>query len=83
MRKRAPENLFKALRMFSELPLGPSDYFWTPRTKAQTLIVSNVLQCATVTVGHQVVVPSTNFCSRAAHWWPLVKVRSQLRGVRP
>ena len=40
LRKRAPENLLKALRVYSELPLGPSEYFWTPRTKAQTLIFS-------------------------------------------
>ena len=47
--------------MYSELPLGPSEFFWTPHTKAQTLIVSNVLQCASVTVGHKGVVPSTIF----------------------
>ena len=33
LRKRAPENLLKAFRMYSELPLGLSDYFWTPNTK--------------------------------------------------
>ena len=61
LRKRAPENLLKALGMHSELPLGPSEYFWTPHTKAQTLIASNVLRCASVTVGHKGVVPSTIF----------------------
>ena len=61
LRKRAPENLLKALGMHSELPLGPSEYFWTPHTKAQTLIASNFLQCASVTVGHKGVVPSTIF----------------------
>ena len=61
LRKRAPESLFKALRMYSELPLGPSENFWTLHTKAQTLIVSNVLQCVSVTVGHKGVVPSTIF----------------------
>ena len=47
--------------MYSELPLGPSEFLWTPHTKAQTLIVSNVLQCVSVTVGHKGVVPSTIF----------------------
>ena len=61
LKKWAPESLLKALRMYSELPLGPSEYFWTPHTKAQTLIVSHVLQCACVTVGHKGAVPSTNF----------------------
>ena len=50
--------------MHSELPLGPSEYLWTPHTKAQTLIVSNVLQCASVTVGHRGTVPSTNFARK-------------------
>ena len=60
--KRAPENLLKALRMYSELPREPSEFFWAPHAKKpQTLIVSNVLQCASVTVGHKGVVPSTNF----------------------
>ena len=40
--KRAPENLFKTLRMYSELPLEPSECFWTRHTKAQTLIVSHI-----------------------------------------
>ena len=61
LKKWAPESLLKALRMYSELPLGPSEYFWTPHTRAQTLIVSHVLQCASVTVGHKGAVPSTNF----------------------
>ena len=55
------ENLLKAHRVYSELPLGPSEYFWTPHTQAETLIASNVLQCASVTVGHEGVVPSTIF----------------------
>ena len=42
LRKRAPENLFKALRMNSELPLEPREFFWTLHTKAQTLIVSHI-----------------------------------------
>ena len=50
----------KAPRVYSELPLGPSEYFWTPHTKAQTLVASNVLQCASVTVGHRGTVPSAN-----------------------
>ena len=58
------ESLSKALRTHSELPLGPSEYFWTPHTKAQTLIVSHVLQCACVTVGHKGAVPSTNFARK-------------------
>ena len=61
LRKRAPENLLKALRVYSELPLGPSEYFWTPHTKAQTLIASHVLQCAADTVGHKGTVHSTIF----------------------
>ena len=61
LRKRAPENLLKAHRVYSELPLGPSEYFWTPRTKAQTLIASNVLRCASVAVGHRGTVPSSIF----------------------
>ena len=61
LRKRAPENLLKALRVYSELPFGPSEYFWTPRTKAQTLIFSNVLQCAADTVGHKCTFPSACF----------------------
>ena len=62
LRKRAPENLFKTLRMYSELPLGPSEFLWTAHTKAQTLIVSNVLQCASVTVGHKGVRSFYDFC---------------------
>ena len=42
LRKRAPENLLKALRMYSELLLGPSEFLWTLHTKAQTLIVSHI-----------------------------------------
>ena len=34
LRKRAPENLLEALGMYSELPLGPSEFFRIPRTKA-------------------------------------------------
>ena len=49
LKKRAPENLLKAPRVYSELPIGPFESFWTPHTKAQTLIVSHVLQCAAVT----------------------------------
>ena len=47
--------------MYSELPRGPSEYLWTVHTKAQTLIVSHVLQCASVTVGHKGAVPPSNF----------------------
>ena len=62
LRKRAPENLLKALGMYSQLPLGPSEYFWTPHTKAQTLIACRTFfRCASVTVGHKGVVPSTIF----------------------
>ena len=42
LRKRAPENLLKTLRMNSELPLEPREFFWTLHTKAQTLIVSHI-----------------------------------------
>ena len=46
LRKWAPENLSKALRIYSELPLEPSEFFWTlhtkAHTKAQTLIVSHI-----------------------------------------
>ena len=45
--------------MYSELPLGPSECFWTLHAKAQTLIASHVLQCAADTVGHKGTVPST------------------------
>ena len=38
----ALENLLKALRMHSEIPLEPSEFFWTLHTKAQTLIVSHI-----------------------------------------
>ena len=61
LKKWAPESLLKALRMYSQLPLRPSEYFWTSHTRAQTLILSNVLQRASVTVGHKGVVPSTIF----------------------
>ena len=50
--------------MHFELPLRPSEYFWTSHTRAQTLILSNVLQCASVTVGHKGVVPSTIFARK-------------------
>ena len=49
LRDQAPENLLKALRMYSELPLEPSEFFWTLHTKAQILTVSHVLQRAAVT----------------------------------
>ena len=61
LRKRAPENLLKALRVHSELPLEPSEFFWTLHTKAQTPMLSHILQCAPVTVGHEGAVLSTNF----------------------
>ena len=47
--------------MYSELPLEPSEFFWTLHTKAQTPMLSHILQCAPVTVGRRGTVPSTNF----------------------
>ena len=61
LRNKALENLLKALRMYSELLIEPSEFFWTLHTKAQTLIASNVLQCASVSVGHEGTILSTNF----------------------
>ena len=47
--------------MYFELPLEPSEFFWALHTKAQTLILSHILQCAPVTVGRKGTVPSTIF----------------------
>ena len=47
--------------MYLDLPLRENNYFWVPHTSAEQVIVSNVLQCAAVTLGHPDAIPNTTF----------------------
>lgn len=61
LKKWVPNSVWKALVMYSELPIRRCEYFFTPHTASEKIIASHVLQCACVTLGYPGAVPNTNY----------------------
>ena len=61
LRKWAPRVVPQALRLYNDLPLRESEFFFTPHTDVPQVICAHLVQCASVTLGHRGAVPNTNF----------------------